>query len=426
MTPSAQSFHLHTLGCPKNQVDSDKIAGSLIDEGLTPTDDPSVADLVVVNTCAFIEEAREESINTILALDSERSADSRIVVTGCMAERYGVELAEALPEVDRVAGFGVPVNFRTRPEGLSAIAEVEAPQFDLLNLRRPASDLPWAYVKIAEGCDRACGFCAIPSFRGPQRSRDSESILKEIEDLDVREAVLVAQDLASYGSDMGERGSIVSLVEAATKIVDRVRLLYLYPSDLSNELIEALLASGVPYFDLSLQHVSRGHLRRMRRWGNGEKFLERIERIRKLSPDAAFRSNFIVGYPGETEDDQAELLEWLEEAQLDWCGFFTYSPEEGTYATSLENQIPAELMRERHAELSETQDLITATRRDAIVGQTIEVLVDSEGIGRSHREAPEIDGVVRVPRDLSPGEIYDVLVVQSEGPDIEAVQVEAQ
>lgn len=426
MTPSAQSFHLHTLGCPKNQVDSDKIAGSLIDEGLTPTDDPSVADLVVVNTCAFIEEAREESINTILALDSERSADSRIVVTGCMAERYGVELAEALPEVDRVAGFGVPVNFRTRPEGLSAIAEVEAPQFDLLNLRRPASDLPWAYVKIAEGCDRACGFCAIPSFRGPQRSRDSESILKEIEDLDVREAVLVAQDLASYGSDMGERGSIVSLVEAATKIVDRVRLLYLYPSDLSNELIEAILASGVPYFDLSLQHVSRGHLRRMRRWGNGEKFLERIERIRKLSPDAAFRSNFIVGYPGETEDDQAELLEWLEEAQLDWCGFFTYSPEEGTYATSLENQIPAELMRERHAELSESQDLITATRRDAIVGQTIEVLVDSEGIGRSHREAPEIDGVVRVPRDLSPGEIYDVLVVQSEGPDIEAVQVEAQ
>ena len=426
MTPSAQSFHLHTLGCPKNQVDSDKIAGSLIDEGLTPTDDPSVADLVVVNTCAFIEEAREESINTILALDSERSADSRIVVTGCMAERYGVELAEALPEVDRVAGFGVPVNFRTRPKGLSAIAEVEAPQFDLLNLRRPASDLPWAYVKIAEGCDRACGFCAIPSFRGPQRSRDSESILKEIEDLDVREAVLVAQDLASYGSDMGERGSIVSLVEAATKIVDRVRLLYLYPSDLSNELIEAILASGVPYFDLSLQHVSRGHLRRMRRWGNGEKFLERIERIRKLSPDAAFRSNFIVGYPGETEDDQAELLEWLEEAQLDWCGFFTYSPEEGTYATSLENQIPAELMRERHAELSETQDLITATRRDAIVGQTIEVLVDSEGIGRSHREAPEIDGVVRVPRDLSPGEIYDVLVVQSEGPDIEAVQVEAQ
>ena len=426
MTPSAQSFHLHTLGCPKNQVDSDKIAGSLIDEGLTPTDDPSVADLVVVNTCAFIEEAREESINTILALDSERSADSRIVVTGCMAERYGVELAEALPEVDRVAGFGVPVNFRTRPKGLSAIAEVEAPQFDLLNLRRPASDLPWAYVKIAEGCDRACGFCAIPSFRGPQRSRDSESILKEIEDLDVREAVLVAQDLASYGSDMGERGSIVSLVEAATKIVDRVRLLYLYPSDLSNELIEAILASGVPYFDLSLQHVSRGHLRRMRRWGNGEKFLERIERIRKLSPDAAFRSNFIVGYPGETEDDQAELLEWLEEAQLDWCGFFTYSPEEGTYATSLENQIPAELMRERHAELSETQDLITATRRDAIVGQTIEVLVDSEGIGRSHREAPEIDGVVRVPRDLTPGEIYDVLVVQSEGPDIEAVQVEAQ
>ena len=164
----------------------------------------------------------------------------------------------------------------------------------------------------------------------------------------------------------------------------------------------------------------------MRRWGNGERFLERIEQIREMCPDAAFRSNFIVGYPGETEDDQAELLEWLEEAQLDWCGFFTYSPEEGTYATSLDNQVAVELMRERHAELTDTQDVITATRRDALVGETIEVLVDRQGIGRSHREAPEIDGVVHLPSELKPGEICDVVVVQSEGPDIEAMQMEAQ
>ena len=426
MAQSQQSFHLHTLGCPKNQVDSDKIAGTLIDDGLIPTHDPSAADLVVVNTCAFIEEAREESINTILALERERSPGARIVVTGCMAERYGSELADALPEVDHVAGFGVPVHFRTKPDGLSATAETQVPQFDLLNLRRPASDLPWAYVKIAEGCDRACGFCAIPSFRGPQKSREVESILGEIQQLGVREVVLVAQDLASYGSDLGRRGAIVSLVEAARERGDRVRLLYLYPSDLSDELIEAILVSEVPYFDLSLQHVTRDHLRRMRRWGHGEKFLERIKRIRELCPEAAFRSNFIVGYPGETEDDQAELLSWLQEAQLDWCGFFTYSREEGTYASNLDGQVPTELMRERHAELSELQDVITATRRDGMVGKTIEVLVDRQGIGRSHREAPEIDGVVHVPSTLKPGEIYDVVVTRSEGPDIEAVQVKTQ
>ena len=424
MVQPQQRFHLHTLGCPKNQVDSDKIAGTLIDDGLVPTEDVSSANLVVVNTCAFIEEAREESINAVLQLEQERMPGSRIVVTGCLAERYGQELVEALPEVDHVAGFGVPVNLTQKPDGLSVKAEAQAPQFDLLNLRRPAASLPWAYVKIAEGCDRACGFCAIPSFRGPQKSREIDSILDEIDDLSIREAVLVAQDLASYGSDLGRRGSIVSLVNAVRERVERVRLLYLYPSDLSDELIEAVLAGGLPYFDLSLQHVTRSHLRRMRRWGDGGKFLERISRIRELCPEAVFRSNFIVGYPGETEDDQAELALWLQEAQLDWCGFFTYSREEGTYAANLEEQVAEQLMRERHAELSEIQDAITADRRDQLVGQKIEVLIDVPGIGRSHREAPEIDGVVKVPPILEPGEIYDVVVTRSEGPDLEAVLAE--
>jgi ribosomal protein S12 methylthiotransferase len=408
------------LGCPKNQVDSDKIAGTLLDDGLVPTDDVAAADLVVVNTCAFIEEAREESINAVLALEQERMPGSRIVVTGCMAERYGDELAEALPEVDRVAGFGVPVNFSRKPQGLSVIAEAPVPKFDLLNLRRPASDLPWAYVKIAEGCDRSCGFCAIPSFRGPQNSREVDSILREIDELGAREIVLVAQDLASFGSDHGRRGSIVSLVNAVAKQVDRVRLLYLYPSDLTDELVEAVLSTGVPYFDLSLQHVAKSHLRRMRRWGDGERFLNRIAEIRRASPDATFRSNFIVGYPGETEDDQAELLDWMHEAQLDWCGLFTYSREDGTYAAGLPNEVPTELMSERHIELSELQDTITATRRDQLVGSLIEVLVDTPGVGRSHREAPEIDGVVKVPQALQAGGIYNVLVTGSDGLDVEA------
>lgn len=420
MAEPAKRFFIHTLGCPKNQVDSDKIVGTLLDDGMEPVDSADAADLIVVNTCAFIDEAREESINTILAIEDERSPDARLVVTGCMAERYGDELADALPEVDQVAGFGVPVNLTLKPVSLQLEAAPLLPKLDLLNLRRPPSALPWAYVKIAEGCDRNCGFCAIPSFRGPQNSREADSILREVEELDVREVVLVAQDLASYGKDRGERGSIVSLVDKVAAAVDRVRLLYLYPSDLTEDLIEAVLATGVPYFDLSLQHVSKPHLRRMRRWGDGDRFLERISRIRELAPDAAFRSNFIVGYPGETEDDQAQLVQWLEDAQLDWCGLFTYSKEEGTYAADLDNEVPRNLMVERHAELSEIQDGITAAHNDEMVGSRLRILVDSPGVGRSHREAPEIDGVVHVSEDLAVGEFHEVKLLWSDGPDLGA------
>jgi ribosomal protein S12 methylthiotransferase len=413
----AQRYYIETLGCPKNQVDSEKIAGTLVAQGLVATDDPAKADVVVVNTCAFIEEARQESIDTLLVLDDQRKKSSRLVVTGCMADRYGDELAEAMPEADQIAGFGVPIQLGRKPLKLSA----GVPSFDLLNLPRPRSAVPWAYVKIAEGCDRNCGFCAIPSFRGPQRSRDVDAILAEVEQTGAREIVLVAQDLASYGKDRpGElgAGSIVPLVRSVTAMVDWVRLLYLYPSDLSDDLIDAILATGVPYFDLSLQHVSKPHLRRMRRWGDGARFLERIERIRSVQPDAVFRSNFIVGYPGETEEDHDEMLRFVEQAQLDWCGFFTFSPEEGTHAVTLPDHVPAALMNERIAELREMQDSITALKRDALLGETVRVLVDEQGIGRSFREAPEIDGVVQVPGDLAVGEFHDVEVVQVFGPDL--------
>ena len=413
----AQRYYIETLGCPKNQVDSEKIAGTLVAQGLVATDDPAKADVVVVNTCAFIEEARQESIDTLLVLDDRRKRSSRLVVTGCMAERYGDELTEAMPEADQIAGFGVPIQLGRKPLKLSA----GVPSFDLLNLPRPRSAAPWAYVKIAEGCDRNCGFCAIPSFRGPQRSRDVDAILAEVEQTGAREIVLVAQDLASYGKDRpGElgAGSIVPLVRSVTAMVDWVRLLYLYPSDLSDDLIDAILATGVPYFDLSLQHVSKPHLRRMRRWGDGARFLERIERIRSVQPDTVFRSNFIVGYPGETEEDHDEMLRFVEQAQLDWCGFFTFSPEEGTHAVTLPDHVPAALMNERIAELREMQDSITALKRDALLGETVRVLVDEQGIGRSFREAPEIDGVVQIPGDLAVGEFHDVEVVQVFGPDL--------
>ena len=416
-----QRYYIETLGCPKNQVDSDKIAGKLIADGLVATEDASKADVVVVNTCAFIEEARKESIDTMLALDDTRKRSSRLIVTGCMAERYGDELAEALPEADQVAGFGVPLQLTRKPIAVTG----EIPKFDLLNLPRPKSTSPWAYVKIAEGCDRSCGFCAIPSFRGPQRSRDVASILSEVEQLEVREVVLIAQDLASYGKDRPDElgaGSIVQLVRDVAAMADWVRLLYLYPSDLSDELIDAILDTGVPYFDLSLQHASKEHLRRMKRWGDGPRFLERIARIRTLSPDAAFRSNFIVGYPGETEEDHDQLLSFVRDAQLDWCGFFAFSPEDGTHALTLPNRVEEGLMNERLAELRELQDNISAERRDLLLGETIEVLVDEPGIARSFREAPEIDGVVQVPEHLEVGRFHTVVVDQVFGPDLIATE----
>ena len=521
------------MGCPKNQVDSDKIAGSLLADGMRRADGAEDADLVVVNTCAFVESAREESVDAILSLSEQVKlggvgeqreeklgerptaaqretplvprGGKRLVVTGCMAERYGSELAEALPEVDAVVGFGVSVNVggvgsdarsggtkASNGAGVSngmaisdrATAATAVPAMDLLNMARPKAELPWAYVKIAEGCDRSCGYCAIPQFRGPQRSRSVEAICEEVEALEIREAVLIAQDLAAYGRDaaraskkmgtnertneLGRLGDsdndepasslkpasspkatnaalpaaelssfsklsppnqshlsnssrpIIPLIREVAKRVDWVRLLYLYPADLTDELTDAIFATGVPYFDLSLQHVSRPLLRRMRRWGDGDRFLSRIQHIRRQEPDAAFRSNFIVGYPGETEEDHEQLLGFIEAAQLDWCAFFAFSSEEGTYAADLSDHVPSSLIAERLAELREAQDVITESRRRQLLGRRMRVLVDAPGIARSHREAPEIDGIIYVPDHLPAGEFAEVEIKSSVGPDLEA------
>jgi ribosomal protein S12 methylthiotransferase len=421
MSPSAERFWIETLGCPKNQVDSDKLTGKMVADGLVPADDPDAADVIVVNTCAFVEQARQESIDTILALSDQRREGARLVVTGCLAERYGDELAEAMPEADAVVGFGVAVPVSLSRKGATSTAPTArpVPSFDLLNLPRPRASAPWAYVKVAEGCDRACGFCAIPSFRGKQRSRTMDDILAEVDALDAREIVLVAQDLASFGRDQGHgERSIVALVRAVASRVDRVRLLYLYPSDLTDELIDTIIATDVPYFDLSLQHVSRPLLRKMRRWGSGDVFLERMAAIRARQPEAAFRSNFIVGYPGETDADHDQLVAFVQEARLDWCGFFSYSEEAGTYAADLPNRVDTDLVAERLGELSELQDEITRSRRDELIGSRLRVLVDRPGEARGHREAPEIDGVVVVPSSLETGTFAEVEISDSLGPDL--------
>ncbi len=432
----AGTFWIETLGCPKNQVDSEKLAGSLLAGGYVAASGPGMADVVVVNTCAFIEPARAESVETILALSEGRRDGARLVVTGCLAARAGEELAAALPEVDVVADVGVPVEIalgsgpgaerRWRPRAGEAI-----PPLDLLEMPRRPAEAPWAYVKVAEGCDRRCGFCAIPGFRGPQRSRPLAAVLDEVDELGVREVVLVAQDLASYGRDRSARAArsdgagIVALVEAVAERADRVRLLYLYPSSLTDALVDAICATDVPYFDLSLQHVSGALLRRMRRVGDASHFLRRIEQIRAKAPDAAMRSSFILGYPGETEEDHDQLLSFLAEAELDWAGFFTFSEEPGTYAASLPEVVPTELALERLRECAEIQDALTARRRAGLVGSVVEVLVDAPGVGRSHREAPEIDGVVRLPLSLRPGSIVAVEVIAAEGPDLVAVPCDA-
>ncbi len=427
-------FHVETLGCPKNAVDSDKVVASLLADGMTRAESAEDADLVVVNTCAFIEAARQESIDVALALSDTRKPGARLVVTGCMAERYGDELAAALPEADAVVGFAdegslVDVVLRGRkPAGVR----------DLLELPRPAPSAPWAYVKVAEGCDRACAFCAIPSFRGKQRSRAPEAIETEVRGLveqGVAEIVLVAQDLAWYGRDIGAAGALAPLLRRLDPLrshgLRRVRLLYLYPSEVKEPLISTMLElpSVVPYFDLSLQHAAPGLLRSMKRWGSGERFGEMIAAIRAEEPDAAFRSSFIVGFPGETEADHETLLGFLDDVRLDWAGFFAFSREDGTAAAELPGGISDSLVHERLRECSEVQEPITAAARAALVGREIDVLVDGADdddvlVGRTHREAPEIDGVVRLvgTGDLfaRPGAIVRATVCGIEGPDLDA------
>jgi ribosomal protein S12 methylthiotransferase len=454
----AGRFHLVTLGCPKNAVDSDKIAAALGADGCEATDDVTAADLVVVNTCAFIEDARRESIDTVLALADARRPGARLVVTGCLAERYGNELADALPEADAVVGFdgagtigayadadaevGADVAFLGRrgtgpsPRGVR----------DLLELPRAAPAAPWAYLKVAEGCDRACAFCAIPSFRGKQRSRTPDSIVREARDLVIggaAELVLVAQDLAWYGRDAGEAGALPPLLrrldtELASEGLGRVRLLYLYPSEVKDPLVATMLElpTVVPYFDLSLQHAARGLLKRMARWGSGDRFLAAIEDIRDREPDATFRSSFIVGFPGETEADHDALLAFLDDAQLDWAGFFPFSEEAGTPAAALDGRVQADLVAERVRECEALQTEITQAARDALVlaEAPLEVLVDAVGddgvVGRTHREAPEIDGVVHVEFEHgagspAPGDLVVARATGALGPDLHARAVHA-
>ena len=427
---------LTTLGCSKNQVDSDKVTAVLHDAGYQDADTPESADVVMVNTCAFIEPAREESINTVLEMAEAKRDGAKLVVLGCMAQRYEQELVEALPEADAVVGLDRYAEIVGRLDDLTdwqplQIRPVRRSPMDILfETRRPTPSTPYAYVKVAEGCDKACTFCAIPQFRGKQRSREPENIRAEIAGLaaaGVGEVVLVAQDLAAYGRDAAFDDGIVDLVERVADVdgLRRLRLYYLYPREIRPELIETMtsLPNVVDYFDLSLQHVSPELLRAMKRPGSGEAHLELIDQIRARAPHAALRSSFIIGFPGETDDDVDRLESFLVQAQLDWVGLFPYSPEEGTPSAQFDDQVDPDLALERLRHLQAIQDDITQAKNAAQVGKRLQVLVDQvedgQAVARSYRQAPEIDGVILLDRG-QPGEWLEAEIQGAFGTDLEA------
>ena len=436
MEPAAPTVWLTTLGCAKNQVDSDKITGMLMSAGYAEAASAQAADVVMVNTCGFIEPARRESVDTIMDLAGAKRGDASLVVIGCMAQRYERELSDALPEADAVIGLDRYPELIDRLDALTTwtpitIGSARRSHMDILyETRRPTPTTPYAYVKAAEGCDKLCTFCAIPQFRGSQRSRDAENIRDEIAELaaaGVAEIGLVAQDLAAYGRDIGGPG-IVDLIRSITTVEDlrRLRLYYLYPREIRPELIAEVADNPAVanYFDLSLQHTSADLLRAMKRPGSGEKHRTLIEKIRAAAPDAALRSSFIVGFPGETEDDVDHLADFLADAGLDWAGFFPYSPEEGTEAAVMDGQIPDAEKQARLRHLQGIQDDITTARSIDQIGRTLTVVVDQvedgRPVARSYREAPEIDGVILLDRG-EPGEWLNVEVTGGYGTDLDAV-----
>ncbi|GII86449.1 ribosomal protein S12 methylthiotransferase RimO [Sphaerisporangium siamense] len=459
---SRRTASLITLGCARNDVDSEELAARMEAAGWSLDDDDP--DVVVVNTCGFIDSAKQDSINTLLA-----AADSgaKVVAAGCMAERYGKELAEALPEASAVISFddytdigarlddvvagraltphtprdrrlllpitpversagatAVPGHGETLPEGLAPATGPRA-------LRKRLSGGPMAPLKLASGCDRRCAFCAIPAFRGAYVSRRPEELLAEAEWLaarGVKELVLVSENSTSYGKDLGDLRALEKLLPrlAATEGVERVRVNYLQPAELRPGLLEVIAGTpGVaPYFDLSFQHASGTVLRRMRRFGDPRRFLDLLETIRSHAPEAGVRSNFIVGFPGETEGEFAELTAFLQEARLDVAGVFGYSDEQGTEAAGFPGKLDQDVVDARVAELSALADELAAQRAEERIGTEVEVLIEDDlgdgGYeGRAAHQGPEVDGSVTVQGiGLVPGQIVRATVVDAEGVDL--------
>lgn len=427
-----------SLGCPKNQVDAEVMLGLLQRDGMVTTGDPREADVVIVNTCGFIADAKEESVNALLdavRLKTEGRA-RRVIAAGCLAQRYAEELRQEIPELDgfigigQQAGIAEAVRAALSGESVHAVGKPKAVLPE--NLPRVLSTPPWtAYVKIADGCQRPCAFCAIPRIRGEMVSRPLSAIVAEVRALarqGVREINLIAQETSRYGFDLYGRSRLVDLLRALCQVdgIEWIRPLYYFPTSVSDELIE--LTATEPklckYMDIPLQHVSGPVLRRMQRPGDGERYLSLIARIREAIPDVALRTTFIVGFPGETDSDFEQLLRFVEAARLDHVGAFVFSPEEGTPAVALPNRVPVRTARARHARLMAAQQAISLQRHRELVGKTLRVLVErvtqsGERVGRTYRDAPEIDGTVTVRgSNAQPGEFIDAVITEAHPYDL--------
>ncbi|KUL48509.1 MULTISPECIES: 30S ribosomal protein S12 methylthiotransferase RimO [unclassified Streptomyces] len=484
--PERRTVALVTLGCARNEVDSEELAGRLEADGWQLVEDAEDADVAVVNTCGFVEAAKKDSVDALLEANDLKGhgKTQAVVAVGCMAERYGKELADALPEADGVLGFDdysdisnrlqtilsggsveahtprdrrklLPISPAERqlakadvalpghadtaapkdlPEGVAPASGPRAP------LRRRLGSNPVASVKLASGCDRRCSFCAIPSFRGSFISRRPSDVLGEtrwLAEQGVKEVMLVSENNTSYGKDLGDIRLLETLLPelAAVDGIERVRVSYLQPAEMRPGLIDVLTSTEkvAPYFDLSFQHSAPGVLRAMRRFGDTDRFLELLETIRGKAPQAGVRSNFIVGFPGESEGDLAELERFLTGARLDAIGVFGYSDEEGTEAATYTEKLPQDVVDERLAHIARLAEDLTSQRAEERLGETVEVLVESldeeEGpLGRAAHQAPETDGQIRLTgaatadggAGLQVGRMVVAKVVGTEGVDLVA------
>lgn len=453
-----------TMGCARNEVDSEELAGRLAAEGWTLVEDVDAAEVAVVNTCGFIESAKKDSVDALLEANSLKGhgTTKAVVAVGCMAERYGKELAEALPEADAILGFDdyqdissklqsilagnshqshtpqdrralLPITPVARAEARREVRDAEHQSSVGAGgslFRKRLGNAPWAPLKIASGCDRRCSFCAIPYFRGSFVSRPPEEILEEAKWLaenGVSELFLVSENTTSYGKDLGDLKLMEKSLHYFTEIpgVERVRLSYLQPAEVRPSLLQAMIETEkvAPYFDLSFQHTSPTVLRRMRRFGDSEKFLHLINQIRALTPEAGIRSNFIVGFPGETQEDFDDLANFITQAKLDAIGVFGYSDEDNTEALDHQDKVDEDVIKERVEALSSLADEMVSARAQARVGETIRVLIEDSELqeGRAAHQGPEVDGTTTfIGTNFAVGDYIDAIVIDSMGADLVA------
>jgi ribosomal protein S12 methylthiotransferase len=441
---------LVSLGCPKNLVDGEVMLGLAREAGHEITQDAAQAEVLVVNTCAFIDVAREESINTILEMAQRKrdGACQRLIVTGCLAERYRDELKTEIPEIDAVLGTGdvpgivgavaaSPLTFFRQIPGTAAPAEPRY-LYDASTPRVLTTPRHYAYVKVAEGCDYTCAFCIIPTLRGRYRSRDADSIVAEAERLaaaGVRELLLISQDTTFFGNDRGERGALARLLRRLNDVegLAWIRLLYLYPTTIGDDVLHAMAdcEKVCRYIDLPLQHASADVLKRMRRPGNRDAYDKLLARIRKTVPDVTLRTTFIVGFPGETDRDFSELSGFVHDVGFDHVGVFTYSHEEGTHAHVMEDDVPRDVKDSRRDALMTLQRRLVARRQKARIGAHVRVMVDGPSPesalvlqGRLEGQAPDIDSTVYLsdcdPTAHAPGDLVTARVTGAHGYDLVA------